>query len=74
MKKLGKMDINDFLLQIHKLSVDRAIDTAIRTGTSLIEYRNGKIVEVKPKFKYVLVPIKTPKKKKTPASLRKKTG
>ena len=59
------MDINQLLLRIHKLSVERAIDTAIRTGTSLIEYRNGKVVEVKRKFKYVLVPIKTPKKKKS---------
>jgi hypothetical protein len=74
MTKPSRIDINQLLLQVHKLSAERAVDTAIRTGTSLIEYRNGKIVKVKPKFKYVLVPIKTPKKKKTPASLRKKTG
>lgn len=54
---------NDLLLEGHKLSVQRAIETSIRTGTALVVEKNGKIVEIKPKYKYVLVPIKAAKKK-----------
>lgn len=59
-----KININAILLAAHKRSYQRAFETAVRTGTALIFSRNGKIVRVKPKFKYVMVPIKTSRKKR----------
>ncbi|HSX13769.1 MAG TPA: hypothetical protein VLE96_05045 [Chlamydiales bacterium] len=57
-------DINDFFLKAHALGVKRAIDLAIRTKTSLVIEENGKIKSIKPKFKYVLVPIKSKRSSK----------
>lgn len=54
---------NDLLLEGHKLSILHAIEKSIRTGTALVVEKNGKIVEIKPKYKYVLVPITSAKKK-----------
>lgn len=62
-------DINDFFLKAHALGVKRAIDLAIRTKTSLVIEKNGKIRTIKPKFKYVLVPLT----KKTNSSKKKKS-
>ena len=56
-------DINEILLEAHELSVLRAEDVAVRTGTPLIVSKNGKIVAVKPRYKYVRVPIRRLKKK-----------
>jgi hypothetical protein len=58
-----KLDIFKIILRAHKRSIEKAIDTSIRTGTSLVVEKNGKIVKIKPKFKYVLVPIEAKKKK-----------
>ena len=58
-------DIDRILLKAHAKSYQRAFETAVRTGTALIFSRNGKIVRVKPKYKYVMVPIKATRKKKT---------
>jgi hypothetical protein len=61
-----EMSINDLILKGLKLSVERAIEVSIRTQTSLLVVINGKIAEVKPKYKYAFVPINSPKK--TPIS------
>lgn len=52
------------VLEAHKRSYQRAFETAVRTGTALIFERNGKIVEVRPPYRYELVKI-SPKKKKS---------
>jgi len=67
MSKSKKPDINQMLLKAHKLGVKKAIETSARTKTSLIVCKNGKIKSVKPKFKYVRVPVETSKKKQAPA-------
>lgn len=64
-----KDDINEMILQAHRGSYRRAFETAVRTGTALVIARNGKIVEIKPPFRYEMVPIKPAAKKK---KLRKK--
>jgi len=71
MNKSDQLDIKAIMLAANKKSYQRAFETAVRTGTAMVFSRNGKIIEVKPKYKYVLVPIKSPKKKKT-KSLRRK--
>lgn len=70
MVKSNKIDINQFLLDAHKKGVEQAIDLSIRMGTPLVIEKNGKIIELQPKYKYVRVPIKASPKKST--SLRKK--
>jgi len=73
MSKPKKPDINQMLLKAHKLGIKQAIDTSARTNTSLIVYENGKIKSIKPKFKYVRVPVKAPiKKTVSPPSSKKK--
>lgn len=62
MPKVKTSDINKILLEAHKRGIERAIDNSIRSGVPLVIEKNGKIIEVKPKFKYVRVPIKTSKK------------
>jgi len=56
-------DLSELILKAHERSFQRAFETAVRTGTSLVFSRNGKIVEVKPPYRYELVPIKRAKKK-----------
>jgi hypothetical protein len=74
MPKDKEVNINEMLLKAHKLAVKNAIETSIRTKTSLIVYKDGKVKSVKPPFKYVLVPIKTSKKQPTRSrALKKKT-
>lgn len=55
-------------LEAHQRSFKRAFETAVRTGTALVFNRNGVTVEIKPPYRYELVPLKL---KKT-ASSRKK--
>lgn len=57
-------DFNKLILEAHKRSFQRAFETAVRTKTSLIFTRNGKIVEVKPSYRYELVCIQPTKKSK----------
>ena len=52
------------ILRAHKRSFKRAFETAVRTGTALVVMRGGKLVEVKPPYKYELVPLKKKKKRK----------
>lgn len=65
-------DINEMILKAHERSFKRAFEVAVRTGTALVYARNGKIVEIKPPYRYELVPIKPAKKKKPKAQRRKK--
>jgi hypothetical protein len=65
-------DINEMILKAHERSFKRAFETAVRTGTALVFARNGKIVEVKPPYRYELVPIKPVNKKKSKPQRRKK--
>ncbi len=57
-------EINEMIIKAHKKSFERAFEVAVRTGTALIFSRDGKIVEIKPPFRYELVPIKSVVKKK----------
>lgn len=68
MSSVKKPNINQIVLKAHKLSVKKAIETAEKTGTSLIVCEKGKVKQLKPKFKYVRVPIETSKKGQTAAS------
>ncbi len=64
-------EIMQVMIKSQKKAYQAALETAIRSGTSLVVMRKGKLVEFKPKYKYVLVPIKSSKKKK---SSRKKSS
>lgn len=64
-------DLSALILEAHERSFQRAFETAVRTDTALVFSRNGKIVEIKPPYRYELVPIK-PAKKKRKSSRRKK--
>ena len=57
MSSKQQLDIHDILLDAHRRGVEQAIDLSIRTGVPLVIEENGKIKEVKPKYKYVRVPI-----------------
>ena len=59
-----KDDFMEMLLEAHKNSFQIAFETAVRTGTALVLFQNNKVVEVKPPYRYELVPIKQLKKKK----------
>lgn len=52
------------LLKAHERSCQRAFEVAVRTGTALVLVRNGKVVEIKPPYRYELVKIVTKKKNK----------
>lgn len=54
-----KFNIHEILLEAHRKGVEQAIDLSIRTGVPLIVEENGKIKEIKPKYKYILVPIQS---------------
>jgi len=61
------------ILKAHKKAVKIAIETAARTGTSLVSYEGTKVKMVKPNVRYIgFEPIEPPKKKKS--SSAKKTG
>ncbi len=57
MLKKHKVDIHQILLEAHRKGVEQAIDLSIRTGTALVIEENGKIKEIKPKYKYIKVPV-----------------
>lgn len=50
------------ILKAHREGVKEAIDLSIRTGVPLVVWEDGKIKKIKPKYKYVLVPIKQKKR------------
>ena len=55
-------NLMDKVLEAHERSYQRAFETAVRTGTALIFERDGKIVEVRPPYRYKLVPIQNKQK------------
>lgn len=63
MPKTISLDVNEILLEAHRRGVEQAIDTSIRTGVPLVVEKGGKILELKPEYKYVKVPIKSSKTK-----------
>ncbi len=65
-------EINEMILKAHARSFKRAFETAVRTGTALVFARDGKIVEIKPPYRYELVPIKSTTKKKSKIQRKKK--
>ena len=64
-------NLSELLLEAHERSFQRAFETAVRTGTALVFSRNGKIVEVKPPYRYELVPIKLAKKRRVAVRQKK---
>jgi hypothetical protein len=58
-----KLDIEELLLEAHRKGVEQAIDLSARTGVPLVIEENGKIKKIKPKYKYVRVPIQSNKPK-----------
>jgi hypothetical protein len=52
-----KIDIHEILLEAYRKGVEQAIDLSARTGVPLVIEENGKIKKIKPKYKYVRVPI-----------------
>lgn len=50
-------EINKILLEGHRRGQEYAKEVSIRTGVALVVEKNGKIKYIKPKFKYILVPI-----------------
>ena len=66
-----KDDLNEIILKAHERSFQRAFEVAVRTGTALVFAKDGKIIEIKPPYRYELVPIK-PANRKKPKSLRRK--
>ena len=59
-----KNDFIELLLQAHRRGIKKAIDDSIRTGVPLVVMKNGQIVKIKPKYKYVRVLIKPAKSRK----------
>jgi hypothetical protein len=57
MAQKPKEDMIELLLEAHRKGVESAIDLSIRTGVPLVIAKDGVIQEVKPKFKYIRVPI-----------------
>ena len=68
-----KDDCNEKVLAAHKRSFQRAFEIAVRTGTSLVFTRNGKVVKIKPPYRYELVPIKPAAKKRARSKVQKKS-
>lgn len=54
-------EVNEMILKAHERSFKRAFETAVRTGTALVFAQGDKIVEIRPSYRYELVPIKSPK-------------
>lgn len=52
-------DIEELILEAHRKGVEQAIDLSARTGIPLVVEENGKIKRIKPKYKYVRVPIQS---------------
>lgn len=53
----NEKNIFDILIEAHRKGVEQAIDLSIRTGVPLVVEKDGKIMEIKPQYKYVRVPI-----------------
>ena len=73
MNKSDKIDMIKIMLAANKKSYQTAFETAVRTGTSLVVNRNGKIINIKPPYEYKMVRIKSSKKKKNAKSSKKQS-
>lgn len=71
MDEMDAKEIMQIMIKSQKKAYQAAFETAVRSGTSLVVMRKGKLVEFKPKYKYVLVPIKSKKKKVAKPSRKK---
>lgn len=57
MSKSKNIDINQVVMNAHKLAVKNAIETSIRFGTPLVAVVDNKVKLIQPKYKYVRVPV-----------------
>ncbi len=57
MPRKRKLDIEKLVLEAHQRGVEQAIELSERTGVPLVVAVNGKIKQIKPKYKYIRVPI-----------------
>lgn len=69
MSQNPKEDIIELLLEAHRKGVERAIDLSIRTGVPLVIAKDGVIQEIKPKYKYIRVPITEDEGNHSPQSM-----
>ena len=53
------LSFKNFFLTAHKKGVESAIEDSIRSGIPLVIEKEGKIIHVKPQYKYIKVPIDT---------------
>lgn len=53
----NSLEMEQLLLEAHRKGMEQAIDLSIRTGVPLVVQEEGEIKEIKPKYKYVKVPI-----------------
>jgi len=70
-----KIDINQILLKAHKLGVRKAIDSSARNNSRLVIYEDGKLKEIRPKYRYVRVSNESStnkNKSKTARAIRRK--
>lgn len=58
-----KSNVLEDLLEAHRKGVEQAIDLSIRTGIPLVVQEDGTIKDIKPKYKYIKVPIRSKKVK-----------
>jgi hypothetical protein len=63
---MARSKIHELLLEAHQRGIKLAKEISIRTKVPLVVEKNGKIIEIPPKYKYVRVPVKAPKKKELP--------
>lgn len=70
MQSKHQQDIHEILLEAHRKGVEQAIDLSIRTGVPLVVQEGGEIKEIKPKYKYVRVPIQSKIDKRSPRKNR----
>ena len=68
MPKLSEMNV---ILKAHKKAVKTAIETAARTGTSLVSHEGTKVKMVKPNVRYIGFEPVEPFKKKKSSSTKK---
>jgi hypothetical protein len=59
-------DIEELLLEAYRKGIKQAIDLSARTGVPLVIEEKGKIKRIKPKYKYIRVPIQSDKIKPKP--------
>lgn len=66
MNNKSNKSINEMILEAHQKGIEYAIDLSIRTGVPLVIEEHGEIKDLKPKFKYIKVPIEFDESKYVP--------